>query len=143
MTGVQTCALPICFPVTIRQVQQGLMPRFGMEWQKGIPKYWKKTGVPMLDEMGVVVDPKVWNTIKDANKFLIGKQSFDDTLRLMNKLNSAWRGWTTAMTLNIKGKELPVNPAYYVRNWMNNKLSAVLYGGMDPLAKPTSFPFIE
>ena len=125
------------YSVLGEQVQQGLMPRFGMEWQKGIPKYWKKTGVPMLDEMGVVVDPKVWNTIKDANKFLIGKQSFDDTLRLMNKLNSAWRGWTTAMTLNIKGKELPVNPAYYVRNWMNNKLSAVLYGGMDPLAIPT------
>jgi len=125
------------YSVLGEQVQQGLMPRFGMEWQKGIPKYWKKTGVPMLDEMGVVVDPKVWNTIKDANKFLIGKQSFDDTLRLMNKLNSAWRGWTTAMTLNIKGKELPVNPAYYVRNWMNNKLSAVLYGGIDPLVLPT------
>ena len=126
------------YSVLAEQVQEGLMPRFGIEGQKGIPKYWKKTGVPMLDEMGIVVDPKVWNTIKDANKFLIGKQNFDDTLRLMNKLNSAWRGWTTAMTLNLgKGKELPVNPAYYVRNWMNNKLSAVLYGGIDPLAIPT------
>ncbi len=126
------------YSVLAEQVQEGLMPRFGMEWQKGIPKYWKKTGVPMLDEMGIVADPKVWNTIKDTNKFLIGKQNFDDTLRLMNKLNSTWRGWTTAMTLNLgKGKELPVNPAYYVRNWMNNKLSAVLYGGMDPLAIPT------
>ena len=35
MTGVQTCALPICFPVTILQIEQALID-FGKEIKQNL-----------------------------------------------------------------------------------------------------------
>jgi len=55
---------------------------------------------------------------------------------MFDKANSFWRGMTTAMTVNVRGKEIPLNPMYYFRNFANNKMSNVLFGGMNPTLVP-------
>lgn len=119
----------------IEQVKQGTMPKFGIG---DTAEYgWVKTGIPMLDEAGIKVEAETWELLKDVNMLMVGERSANELFGIANKLNTWWRGWTTAWTVNVAGAEIPVNPAYYVRNWVNNKFSAVLYGGVNPTDLPT------
>lgn len=121
------------YKVVKEQAEEGLLDGFGIQGTKGVGKTWRKTGIPMLDDAGIVVEPRIWETIKDTNKFLVGDVNYNSILGASNKFNTLWRGLTTAMTANVAGKEIPLNPAYYIRNFLNNKMGAILYGGMDPV----------
>lgn len=129
----------------IEQVKAGMMPDFAIKGKGKVPKTWVKTGVPMLDDAGIVVNKDTWEIIKDSNKFLIGETDYNEMFKMLDKMNSWWRGWTTAWTVKLPkgvnlpgmGNELPLNPAYFVRNWMNNKMSMSLYAGVKPTDIPT------
>lgn len=128
----------------IEQVKMGMMPDFAVKGMGDVPKTWEKTGVPMLDEAGILVNKDTWDVIKDSNKFLLGQTDYNEVFKAFDKINSWWRGWTTAWTVKLPkgvnlpglGNEIPLNPAYFVRNWMNNKMSMVLYAGMNPAKIP-------
>ncbi len=129
----------------IEQVKMGMMPDFAVKGMGDVPKTWEKTGVPMLDEAGILVNKDTWDVIKDSNKFLLGETDYNEVFKAFDKINSWWRGWTTAWTVKLPkgvnlpglGNEIPLNPAYFVRNWMNNKMSMALYAGMNPAEIPT------
>ncbi|MDX9783099.1 MAG: hypothetical protein RBT35_09080, partial [Bacteroidales bacterium] len=129
----------------IEQVKMGMMPDFAVRGMGDIPKTWEKTGVPMLDDAGILVNKDTWDIIKDSNKFLLGQTDYNEMFKAFDKMNSWWRGWTTAWTAKLPkgvnlpglGNEIPLNPAYFVRNWMNNKMSMALYAGMNPAEIPT------
>ncbi len=129
----------------IEQVKMGMMPDFAIKGMGDIPKTWEKTGVPMLDDAGILVNKDTWDIIKDSNKFLLGQTDYNEMFKAFDKMNSWWRGWTTAWTIKLPkgvnlpglGNEIPLNPAYFVRNWMNNKMSMMLYAGMNPAEIPT------
>jgi hypothetical protein len=124
------------YNIMIEQVEQGMLPKFGIEGVDEIPKSWTKTGVPMLDKAGIMVDKEIWDIIKDTNKVLVGDVKAEGIGKMLDKANSFWRGMTTAMTVNVGGKEIPLNPMYYFRNFVNNKMSNVLFGGMNPTLVP-------
>ena len=111
----------------IESTKQGLLDD-SFRFADNAPSDWISTGVPMLDKAGVKVDPKVWKVFEDTNSFLVGKKDWNNVFHAMDKINSLWRGMTTAMTIG----GVPVNPAFFVRNFVNNKFAMVLYGGMDP-----------
>lgn len=126
----------------VQQVKAGLIDGFTLKGDAPasyiVPKIGDKS-IPMLSRAGVRVDPKVWDLYYDSMKYVTGQSDLGDALKIFRQANGMWRGITTAFSVKLGPVEIPLNPSFYFRNFLNNKLSAILYGGVDPIKLPTRY----